>query len=398
MSLLLARRAFDEKLRAETKIRSIFDAAEGRDLTGEELASVDRLDGEVRSLGERVSELMEQEQRSRDAADALARLAPVDEPGGDADADDVGEQLRSFLRGERRSVAVAPERRDLVKGTATAGGNTVPTTFYGRLVEHMVEVSGVLAAGPTLLETASGESIEVPTTTAFSTAALTAEAAAIAESDPAFAKRTLGAYKYGATIQVSRELIDDTAVDLLGFIAAQAGRAVGNALGAALVTGSGSSQPAGVATQATAGKTGAATTPTTDDLIDLMYSVISPYRASSSCCWMLRDATAAHLRKLKDDNGQYLWQPSLVLGQPDMLLGKPVATDPNVAAAGNSAKSVLFGDFSAYWVRLAGGVRFERSDDFAFSSDLVTFKVVARADGMTVDQTGAIKAFVGVSA
>lgn len=398
MSLLLARRAFDEKLRAETKIRSIFDAAEGRDLTGEELASVDRLDGEVRSLGERVSELMEQEQRSRDAADALARLAPVDEPGGDADADDVGEQLRSFLRGEQRSVAVAPERRDLVKGTATAGGNTVPTTFYGRLVEHMVEVSGVLAAGPTLLETASGDSIEVPTTTAFSTAALTAEAAAIAESDPAFAKRTLGAWKYGATIQVSRELIDDTAVDLLGFIAAQAGRAVGNALGAALVTGSGSSQPAGVATQATAGKTGAATTPTTDDLIDLMYSVISPYRASSSCCWMLRDATAAHLRKLKDDNGQYLWQPSLVLGQPDMLLGKPVATDPNVAAADNSAKSVLFGDFAAYWVRLAGGVRFERSDDFAFSSDLVTFKVVARADGMTVDQTGAIKAFVGVSA
>ena len=398
MSLLLARRAFDEKLRAETEIRSIFDAADGRDLTSEELASVDRLDGEVRSLGDRVAELMEQEQRSRDAADALARLAPLDGPDGGADVDDVGAQLRSFLRGEQRSVVVAPERRDLVKGTATAGGNTVPTTFYGRLVEHMVEVSGVLAAGPTLLETASGESIEVPTTTAFSTAALTAEAAAIAESDPEFAKRTLGAYKYGVTIQVSRELIDDTAVDLLGFIAAQAGRAVGNALGAALVTGSGSSQPAGVATQATAGKTGAATTPTTDDLIDLMYSVISPYRASSSCCWMFRDATAAHLRKLKDDNGQYLWQPSLVLGQPDMLLGKPVATDPNVAAADNSAKSVLFGDFAAYWVRLAGGVRFERSDDFAFSSDLVTFKVVARADGMTVDQTGAIKAFVGVSA
>ena len=321
MSLLLARRAFDEKLRAETEIRSIFDAADGRDLTSEELASVDRLDGEVRSLGDRVAELMEQEQRSRDAADALARLAPLDESDGGADVDDVGAQLRSFLRGEQRSVVVAPERRDLVKGTATAGGNTVPTTFYGRLVEHMVEVSGVLAAGPTLLETASGESIEVPTTTAFSTAALTAEAAAIAESDPAFAKRTLGAYKYGATIQVSRELIDDTAVDLLGFIAAQAGRAVGNALGAALVTGSGSSQPAGVATQATAGKTGAATTPTTDDLIDLMYSVISPYRASSSCCWMFRDATAAHLRKLKDNNGQYLWQPSLVLGQPDMLLG-----------------------------------------------------------------------------
>ena len=104
MSLLLARRAFDEKLRAETEIRSIFDAADGRDLTSEELASVDRLDGEVRSLGDRVAELMEQEQRSRDAADALARLAPLDEPGGGADVDDVGAQLRNFLRGEQRSV------------------------------------------------------------------------------------------------------------------------------------------------------------------------------------------------------------------------------------------------------------------------------------------------------
>ncbi len=107
------------------------------------------------------------------------------------------------------------------------------------------------------------------------------------------------------------------------------------------------------------------------------------------------DATAAVARKLKGSDGHYLWQPSLQLGAPDSLLGKPVHTDPNVATVATTARSVAFGDISAYWVRLAGGVRFERSDEFAFSSDLVTFKCVVRGDGILTDQTGAVKYFAG---
>lgn len=389
------------------KAKALLDAAAEakRDLTAAEEEEYQRYNSELDTLAQRVKDLEEAEQRNKDADEALRKLLdrPV-EPGQEqrTQADDVEKGLRSFLNGERREFEVKPEGRvnfrALSKLTAGAGGNTVPTSFYDQLIAHMIEVSGVLSAGPTVLNTSSGENLDVPTTTAHSTAALTAEAAAIAASDPAFTKRTLSAYKYGALIQVSRELIDDTAVDLLGYLAMQAGRACGNALGVHLVTGTGTNQPAGIVTGATLGVTGGTGVTgafTADNLIDLFYSVIAPYRNSPSCGWMMKDATGASLRKLKDTTNQYLWQPGLTQGAPDLLLGKPVNTDPNVAAVGLSAKSVVFGDVSQYFVRLAGGVRFERSDEFAFSSDLVTFKAVVRGDGVLVDQTGAVKYFAG---
>lgn len=377
--------------------------AENRDLSAEEETTYQALNADIDAIDARAKGLAEAEQRTADAEAAFRALldaAPAVRGGGGQDQDS---ELRRFARGELREFEVAREvidYRDLTKGSATAGGNTVPTSFYRKLMAHLIEVSGLLMAGPTVLNTASGESFEVPVTTAHSTAALTAEGATITESDPAFAKRTLSAYKYAVLIQVSKELLTDTGVDLEGYLAMQAGRALGNAFGVHAITGTGSSQPAGVATTATAGKTGGAGVAgafTADDLIELFYSVIAPYRNSASCGWLMRDATMAAARKLKDLQGQYLWQPSLQAGTPDMLLAKPVYTDPNVAAAAVTAKSVLFGDFSQYFVRFAGGVRFERSDEFAFNSDLVTFRAIVRADGLTVDQTGAIKAFVGAA-
>ncbi|WP_060952399.1 phage major capsid protein [Streptomyces hygroscopicus] len=385
--------------------KALLDAAEaeGRDLTAEEETTYQKLNGDLDAIDTRVKDMVEAEQRAKDADAAFAQLlakTPEAQPRGQEE----NSELRRWARGEVRSIDIRPEAgvsfRDLTKGTATAGGNTVPTTFYGRLVAHLIEVSGVMMAGPTVLNTASGESIEVPVTTAHSTAAITAEAAPISESDPAFGKRTLGAYKYGVLLQASSELLTDTGVDLEGYLSMQAGRALGNALGAHLVTGTGSSQPTGIVTSASTGKTGgtgAAGAFTADDLIDLFYSVISPYRNSPSCGWLMRDATMGAARKLKDQQGQYLWQPSLQIGVPDTLLGKPVYTDPNMAAVAASAKSVVFGDFSAYFVRMAGGVRFERSDDYAFNTDLTTFRAIIRADGLTVDQTGALKVFAGAA-
>ena len=126
-----------------------------------------------------------------------------------------------------------------------------------------------------------------------------------------------------------------------------------------------------------------------------MFSVISPYRNSPSAGWLVKDSTLGAIRKIKDGAGRYLFEPAATFGQPDTLLGKPIETDPYVAATGLGAKSVVFGDFSAYFVRMAGGVRFERSDDFKFDTDQVAFRAVLRADGITADQTGALKVFVG---
>lgn len=377
-------------------------AAENRDLSAEEQASYDRMNADLDAIAERVKSIEEQEQRNAEMDEAFRNLANGRQV--QAPVDPTKDELRAFLRGESRSYDVSPEGpvnfRDLTKGTATAGGNTVPTSFYNQLVQHMIEVSGVLSAGPTILRTDGGENFEVPTTTAHSSGALVAEGAPIAESDPAFAKRTLGAYKYGVLIQVARELIDDTGVDLQGYLSMQAGRAVGNALGAHLATGTGSSQPAGIVTGSTLGVTAAAGTAgavTADGLIDLQYAVIAPYRNSPSAGWLMKDSTVGQVRKLKDTTNQYIWQPGLQSGSPDLLLGKPVNTDPNIAAAGVNAKSVLFGDVSAYFVRLAGGVRFERSDEYAFNSDLVTFRCLVKGDGVLVDQTGAVKHFVGAA-
>ena len=181
----------------------------------------------------------------------------------------------------------------------------------------------------------------------------------------------------------------------------QAGRALGNALGAHLITGTGTSQPNGVITAATTGVTGGAGVTgafTADNLIDLFFSVIAPYRNSPSAAWLLKDSTLAAVRKLKDSTNQYLWQPSLQVGVPDTLLGKPTVTDPNVAAPALSAASVAFGDFSQYFVRLVNGIRFERSVDYAFNTDLVTFRAILRGDGDLVDTTGAVKKFVGNAA
>jgi HK97 family phage major capsid protein len=215
----------------------------------------------------------------------------------------------------------------------------------------------------------------------------------------------LDAFKYAHLIKVSSELLADTGVDIEGYLAAESGRALGNALGAALVTGDGSGDPNGVHTASTTGVTGGNglgggfgvqdnAGEGFDDLIDLFYSVKAPYRASSACHWMMADSTAAVVRKLKTSTGEYAWQPSVVAGQPDVILGKPVIIDPNVPAVAENAKSILFGDFSTYFVRLAGGVRFERSDDFAFDTDVVTFRAIVRGDGDLAD-TSAIKGFVG---
>ena len=395
----------DQRATAWEQAKAIVDTAEGesRTLSAEEQTQFDTINAEIDRLDTQRDSIEAAEQRAKDAAEAMSRIVP---PA--AERKNVNDELRSFLNGtgkrffDTHDADAGPVNfRDLVKGTATAGGNTVKTSFREQLYAHMIEVSGVLSAGPTILNTTSGETFEVPVTTAHSTAALTAEAAAIGESDPAFARRSLGAYKYGVIVQVSRELLDDTSVDLEGYIAMQAGRACGNALGAHLVTGTGSSQPAGIVTGATVGVTGGAGVTgafTADNLIDLMFSVIAPYRNSASCAWMMKDSTLAAVRKLKDTTNQYLWQPSIQVGVPDTLLGKPVYTDPNVAAPALSAKSLLFGDIAAYFVRLAGGVRFERSDDFAFNADLVTFKAVVRGDGILADQTGAVKVFQGNAA
>lgn len=372
-------------------------ADENRAFNGEEQGSWDTLNAELDALDKRIKSVIDGEQRAKDTEEAFTKLegkpaasGRQPEPGKD--------DLRKFMSGkaghEYEIRSNGTDLRTLSKLTAAAGLNTVPTSFYDRLMAHLIETASIMQAGPQMVTTGSGENFQVPKTTAHSAAAIVTEGAPIGASDPAFGQVTLGAFKYGLLIQVSRELINDTGVDLEGYLSMQAGRALGNAFGAHAITGSGTGQPRGIVTDATLGVTGGvgvAGVPTSDNLMDLFFSVIAPYRNSPSARWIIRDQTVASIRKIKDTTGQYIWQQSLTAGAPDTLLGKPVLTDPGVAATGLSAKSVIFGDMSKYFVRVVDGVRFERSDDYAFNTDLVTFRALLRADGALVDLTGAVR-------
>jgi len=394
-------------------------AEDNRQFTGEEQGHWDALNAELDRIDERSKAFAEAEKRSKETEARFAELESQPKEPGKGTSESVNEsqledEIRAFLRGDPgapRSIEIRPDRtsptsqRDLSKLTAAAGLNTVPTSFYNQLQEHMIEVSGVLQAGPTVLNTASGEVIQIPKTlTHTANPAIVLETGTILESDPTFGQVALGAFKYGRLVDVSRELVSDTGVDLLGYLARSVGRALGNSFGTHLITGTGTTMPRGIAVDAGAGVTGPVGTTVTfgsqstvgmgfDLLISLYHSVISPYRASSSCAFVMNDTTASLVRRIKTTDGQYVWQPAVTVGSPDTILGKPVYIDPFVASPAASAESIFFGDWSTYFVRYAGGVRFERSDEFRFDSDMVSFRGLLRADAALVDLTGSIKSF-----
>ena len=419
MASEVVKRLRDRRLNVWEECKALADtaASENRAFTAEEEGKWAVMNEELDNLDAKIKAGLDAEQRSKatDAAfdniigkDVDKRRQGREEPNYRSATN---EELRAWFRGEsgKRALDVFhdPARgpisyRSLVTSNAGSGGNVVPTDFYDQLLAHLVEVSGLLQAGPTIVNTAGGESLQFPRTTSHTTAALTSQTSSITEVDPQFGLVTLGAYKYGAFLQVARELLDDAAVDLVGYLAMSAGRAIGNAFGADLVTGTGTNQPSGLIANATqgvlgttTGKSGAAQYA---DLVNLEYSVIAPYRQSRSCYWLAADKTIGGFRLLLDSQNRPIWEPSVVLGSPDLLLGKPLVADPFVPAVATSAKSVLFGDFAQYVVRLVGPVRFERSDDFAFQTDLVSFRAVIRGDGSLIDRSGScMKYFVGPS-
>lgn len=395
-------------------------AEENRDLTAEEQGSWQRHMEELDKIDDKIEGVLKSEQRMKDTDTAFdAIIGRKTDRGGmgaghaDSTGRDLNSEIRSMIQGKgSRAMEFShsgPFGTDEVRTLVSNSGSPtsiIPIDFYDRLIAYLIEVSGVMQAGPTVLNTSGGEQLLIPKATVHSTAASAAQGTALPTSDPTFAQATLSAYKYGVIIQVARELIDDTSVDLLGYLAMQCGRAVGNKFGTDLILGAGSGQPSGLifSTSASPAVTGGISTgvpgwlatgaPNYNNLVDMEYSVIAPYRQSRSCYWIAADKTVGGIRKLTDSNGRPVWEPSTVLGSPDLLLGKPIVADPFMPQVGAGAFSLAFGDFAQFFVRLVGGVRFERSDDFQFGSDLVAFRCLLRGDGTLIDTT-AVKLFKG---
>jgi HK97 family phage major capsid protein len=208
---------------------------------------------------------------------------------------------------------------------------------------------------------------------------------------------TLGAYKFSFLTQLSRELVEDSGVDILSFLADQTGNELGVRVNASLTTGSGSNQPKGIVVASSLGVTGGTGVSgafTADNLIDLVYSVDTAGRRLAGSGFQMNAASIGKMRKLKDTAGNYVFQPALSADAQDLLLGYPVFENPGMADTATSAKSVIFGHLPSYFVRSVGGIKLDRSDDFAFSTDLITFRATMRVDG-NLPQTSHVKHFIG---
>jgi HK97 family phage major capsid protein len=385
----------EARAKAWEEAKALLDsaAAEKRDLTGEENQTYDRIMADLDQRSLVIETMNAQADRENRAAEAMKGFETQVKPSVSAvPAIDDAELIRSLARGEIRSHSF--EKRDVSKGST---GAPVPTSFYDQVILLARHIGPMLETS-TVLNTAGGENLQIPSLSAYSTGTVTSEAGTIGESDPTFnAFKTLGAYKYSFLTQISREMVEDAGVDILGFLATQTGNAIGFAVNGALTTGTGTVQPNGIVTTAGSGITGSTAVSgafTADNLIDLVYSVDTAGRTLPGTGFMMNAKSIGAVRKLKDTAGNYVFSPALSADKRDLVLGYEVYENPAMADPATSAKSVLFGNLPSYYVRQVGGLRLDRSDDFAFQNDLVTFRATMRVDGNLI-QTSHVKYFAG---
>jgi HK97 family phage major capsid protein len=377
-----------QELRANLteQIRDVIEGAEkeGRGLDASELEKIDRIEADIRKADETIAVANRNEERKVEASVAAKGFVPsVSEGRSTSDI------FRALAKGEERNY-------EFTRAALTPSANTVPKSFYeqvfdvARLVGPMLEV-------PEIINTTSGEDLTIPTLTAYSTATLTSAGGTVSASEPTYSSITLGAFKYGFIIQAANELVTDAGFDLASHLAQQAGNGIGYAVNSVLTTGDGSSKPNGIVTAAGSGitgGTGVAGQFTADNLIDLAYSVDGAVRRMPGAAFMANGATIGKMRKLKDTAGNYLYQVGV--GYPDTFAGFRVIENPHVADTATSAKSVLFGDLSSYKVRVAGGIQVASSQDFAFNTDLTTWRFLIRLDG-DLTHSSHIKTFIGAA-
>jgi HK97 family phage major capsid protein len=406
----------EERMGLLKEAQSIFDAAveAKRGLTAEESAKVDAIDARAAEIFTIVQAVDQREQRERESATAREAFERQHGTAGAERKDrSEAEAFRAWARGEERvdgvdfdgkrntwtvDVRAAMKEADLIRRGASGEelrallwdtgsiASGVPTTLSRTLYQYLEASITALRMPTTKINTSSGEAMQFPKLAAHGIATqVIAQGTAIGGTDPTFGRMQLDAFKYGQLVQVANEVIQDSGFDIVGFIGANIGRAVGRVVDADLVAGTGSA--------GTVATGGSLITPSYENLVDLVYSVNDAYRSGGNAAFLMRDATAGNLRKLRDGaggtTGAVLWEPSLTggiqSGQPDRLLGFPVYTDPNVASLASNARIVAFGDWNEYYVRTVGNLVIERSDEYAFNVDEATFRGKWRVDGDHID-------------
>lgn len=376
----------EERANIITQSRSLIDEADGvKDETraAELEAQADKALDDVAKLDtkiERMEKVEALEARAREAADKARQERRPNGSDGEGRAEDLGGEITykdaffAHLRAKANDEQLAPEMRAVLKRgyqqietraqttTAAAGGYTVPQELFQSITKSMLAYGPMYDPGVTReLVTSGGGKITMPTV---NDTAVTAEAhtegATLTDDggkDVTFGEKQLDAFAFNTEwLRISKELMDDSDFVIQTVIADLLGERLGRIANLQLTTGSGSSAPNGIVTASTEGVEAAATAAITgDEIIDLIHSVDPAYRTAPTVRFMFNDSTLKAIRKLKDGDGNYLWQMgNIQQGVPGSLLGYNYTINQQVASLGAAAKVMLFGDFGKYYVRKVG--------------------------------------------
>ena len=358
-------------------------AKDGAFASAEDAATYDRMEQEVMDLGKQIDRL--ERQAAIDAELAKATSTPItNQPNGKADGDSKqgrasDEYKRAFWNGMRNKMSYEVQNA-LSIGTDSEGGYLVPDEYERKLVQAL-EDEVFFRSLANVIKTSSGDR-KIPIVTSKGEAAWIDEGGQFPESDDSFGQTSIGAYKLATMIMISDELLNDSVFNIENYISKEFARRIGTKEEEAFFVGDGKGKPEGLFGSADLGVTAATVNITFDDVMDLFYSLRAPYRKKAT--WLLNDSTVKAIRKLKDGNGNYIWQPSVRDGEPDRILNRPYRTSIYVPelAAGN--RVMAFGDYSYYWIADRQGRSFKRLNELYATTGQVGFLACERVDGKLI--------------
>lgn len=359
-------------------------------LNTEDDAAYAKMEAEIETLSGEIARCERAERM--EATLAQATRAPItanpgvgpDEEGKAKPARASASYKRAFWDAMRLNTSPVEVRNALSEGVDSEGGYLVPDEFERTLVQSLAD-QNIMRSLAKVIQTTSGDR-KIPVVSTHGTATWLDEGKPYSESDEAFTQISLSAFKLGTFLKISEELLNDAAFNVEQYLASEFARRIGAAEEEAFLVGDGKGKPTGIFNPTGGAETGVTSAKPTDisadELIDLHYSLRSPYRARA--VWLMNDATVKTVRKLKDGNGQYLWQPALTAGTPDMILGRPVYTSVFAPELKAGARTVAFGDLGFYWIADRQGRSFKRLNELFATTGQIGFLASQRLDGKLV--------------
>jgi len=356
-------------------------------MTAEDAATYERMEADITNLTKQI----ERQQRLDDMENAMKQptSAPItnkpmsgDESKTGRASDAYRKAFDSYMRGRVFSNDLTP----MIEGTPARGGYLVPEEFERQVVSDILEMN-VIRPVSKVIRTAGDHKIPVAKT--HSVASWMGEGAAYIESNPTFDQETLSAFKLGVIITASEELLQDSMINVESYIGDEIARAFAIGEETAFCIGDGTTGPTGIFTSkgGNVGVTAAKVNEiAADELISLVYALKAPYRRNAR--FIMKDSTVGAIRKLKDGNGVYMWQPALTNGQPDKLLGYDLLTSAYAPAIEAGALVAAFGDFKNYWIADRAGLSIQRLNERYADLGLVGFRAYERCDAKVIMPDG----------